>query len=61
MNLTRAQLDAIVDALTVMLPARAPADAQLRQFFRDHPALGARDRAVVADTAYTALRRRRLL
>ena len=35
MNLTRAQLDAIVHALTVVLPARAPADTQLRTFFRE--------------------------
>ncbi len=61
MNLSRALLDAVVQALTVMLPARAPADAQLRQFFRDHRNLGGRDRAFVADTAYTALRRRRML
>ena len=61
MNLTRTQLDAIVDALTVMLPARAPADVQLRQFFREHKNLGQRDRALVADTVYAALRRRRLL
>ena len=61
MSLARAQLDAIVQALTVMLPARAPADAQLRQFFRDNKNLGARDRALVADTVYAALRRRRLL
>jgi 16S rRNA (cytosine967-C5)-methyltransferase len=61
MNLTRAQLDAIVHALAVVLPARAPADTQLRQFFRDNPNLGGRDRALVADTVYAALRRRRLL
>jgi 16S rRNA (cytosine967-C5)-methyltransferase len=61
LNLTRAQLDAIVHALTVMLPARAPADAQLRQFFHDNRNLGQRDRALVADTVYATLRRRRLL
>ena len=61
MNLARAQLDAIVDALTVILTARAPADAQLRAFFREHKALGARDRALVADVVYAALRRRRML
>jgi 16S rRNA (cytosine967-C5)-methyltransferase len=59
--LSRGQLEAIVEALTVILPARAPADAELRQFFRDHRNLGPRDRALVADTVYTALRRRRLL
>ena len=61
MTLTRAQLDAIVHALTVVLPARTPADQALRQFFRDNKSLGARDRALVADTVYAALRRRRLL
>src|SRR5438876_9048837 len=61
MSLGRAQLDAIVHALTVILPARAPADAQLRQFFRDNRNLGQRDRALVADTVYAALRRRRML
>ena len=59
--LSRGQLEAIVEALTVVLPARAPADSQLRQFFRDHRNLGGRDRALVADTVYAALRRRRLL
>jgi len=61
MNLTRLQLDAIIDALTVVLPARTPADAELRRFFREHKSLGGRDRALVADTVYAALRRRRLL
>jgi 16S rRNA (cytosine967-C5)-methyltransferase len=61
MSLTRGQLDAIVHALAVVLPARAPADTQLRQFFRDNPNLGGRDRALVAETVYAALRRRRLL
>jgi len=60
-TLTRPQLDAIVAALTLVLPARAPADQQLREFFRDHKNLGSRDRALVADTVYAALRRRRLL
>ena len=61
MSLGRAQLDAIVHALTIVLPARAPADTQLRQFFRDNKNLGGRDRALIADTVYAALRRRRLL
>ena len=60
-NLTRIQLDAIVHALAVALPARSPADAVLKHFFRDHKALGSRDRALVADTVYAVLRRRRLL
>ncbi len=61
MNLARTQLDAIVHALSVVLPANAPADRLLGQFFRDNKNLGGRDRALVADTVYAALRRRRLL
>jgi len=57
----RAQLEAIVEALTVALPAREPADAVLNRYFREHRNLGQRDRALVADTVYAALRRRRLL
>ncbi|MGZ5666435.1 MAG: RsmB/NOP family class I SAM-dependent RNA methyltransferase [Usitatibacter sp.] len=60
-NLARAQLDAIVHALAAVLPANAPADRQLSQFFRDNKNLGGRDRALVADTVYAALRRRRFL
>ncbi len=61
MAVSRPQLESIVDALTVVLPAREPADAQLHRFFREHRNLGQRDRALVADTVYAALRRRRLL
>ncbi|HEY4997713.1 MAG TPA: SAM-dependent methyltransferase, partial [Usitatibacter sp.] len=61
MNLARTQLDAIVHALSVVLPGTAPADRQLSQFFRDNKSLGSRDRALVADTVYAALRRRRFL
>ena len=61
MNLGRAQLEAIVDALTVILAARTPADAELRRYFREHKNLGSRDRALIAETVYQALRRRRLL
>jgi len=61
MSLARSQLDAIVGALAVVLPARAPADALLREFFHEHRNLGHRDRGLVADTVYAALRRRRLL
>jgi len=61
LNLARAQLDAIVHALAVVLPATAPADRLLSDFFRDNKSLGQRDRALIADTVYAALRRRRLL
>ena len=61
MSLNRAQLEAIVHALSIVLPARMPADQALRQFFQDNRSLGSRDRALVADTVYAVLRRRRLL
>ena len=61
MQIGKPQLDAIVHALTVILPARQPADVALRQFFREHPHFGSKDRALVADTVYAALRRRRYL
>jgi 16S rRNA (cytosine967-C5)-methyltransferase len=59
--LTRPQLDAIVHALAVVLPARSPADVVLKHHFRDNRGLGSRDRALIADTVYSVLRRRRLL
>jgi len=61
MTLSRPQLEAVIEALTVILGARAPADQQLREFFREHRSLGQRDRGLIADTVYMALRRRRLL
>jgi 16S rRNA (cytosine967-C5)-methyltransferase len=61
MQLARAQLEAIVQALTLVLPATSPADSQLSRFFRENRTLGQRDRALIADTVYMALRRRRLL
>ena len=59
--LTRGQFDAIVEALAVVLPGRSPADVVLKHHFRDHRALGSRDRALIADTVYSVLRRRRFL
>ena len=48
-------------ALATVLAPHGPADAKLSAFFRENPALGAKDRAFIADTVYQALRRRRLL
>jgi 16S rRNA (cytosine967-C5)-methyltransferase len=61
MNYTAPQFDALVHALTIVLPLRAPADATLKQYFRDNRNLGGRDRALIADTVYAVLRRRRTL
>jgi 16S rRNA (cytosine967-C5)-methyltransferase len=55
------QINAIVSAVTRIWPGTAPADAVMKQFFREHAELGARDRGLVAETVYAMLRRRRLL
>jgi len=60
-SLSRAQLDGIREALVAVLPSRSPADVVLKFFFRDNRKLGARDRALVADTVYSVLRHRRML
>jgi 16S rRNA (cytosine967-C5)-methyltransferase len=60
-TLTRPQFEAVVHALAVVLPLRSPADAILKRYFRDNRNLGGRDRALIADTVYSVLRRRRLL
>jgi 16S rRNA (cytosine967-C5)-methyltransferase len=44
-----------------VLPLKEPADAVLSGFFQSHQKIGQRDRAVIADSVYAALRRRRLL
>jgi len=59
--LTRGQIDAIVRALALVLPLRSPADVVLKHHFRENRGLGSRDRALIADTVYSVLRRRRLL
>jgi 16S rRNA (cytosine967-C5)-methyltransferase len=61
MALARAQLDAAADALRLALKFDRPADAVLHDFFRARSALGARDRAFVADTVYGVLRRKRTI
>lgn len=55
-ELTPSRLGMVVDALSVVLPLQRPADAVLRSWFREHPQLGARDRALVADTVFATLR-----
>jgi 16S rRNA (cytosine967-C5)-methyltransferase len=59
MAITRAQLEAAVEALALALKFDRPADTVLHEFFRDRRALGSRDRAFVADAVYGVLRRRR--
>ena len=61
MRFSRPLLDACTAAFAAVLPLEEPADAVLSAFFRSHPKIGQRDRAVIADSVYAALRRRRLL
>jgi len=61
MELNAARLDAAVEALRAVLPFSQPADACLRAFFRAHPALGQRDRGVVAELVFACVRHLRLL
>ena len=48
-------------ALEKLLTFSQPADAVLSEFFREHRALGIRERGFIADTAYAVLRRKRFL
>ena len=61
MSFTPAQFNTLVEALTVVLPLTAPADVQLKRFFREHAKLGVRDRALIAETVYAVLRHRRAI
>ena len=56
----RDEPDLLSQALGEALALRLPADAVLRKFFREHPELGRRDRADLADTVFDVLRHRRL-
>ena len=52
------RLDLTVEALRRILPLREPADVALRFFFRDHPKIGRSERAFVAETVFSVLRRK---
>ena len=58
---SKIQLAPVIEALNIILPLGSPADVSLHYFFRDRPQLGSRDRALIAETVYAVLRRRRLL
>jgi 16S rRNA (cytosine967-C5)-methyltransferase len=59
MSITRTQLDAATEALGLALQFDRPADTVLHEFFGARRALGARDRAFIADAVYGVLRRKR--
>ncbi|KAF0814626.1 Ribosomal RNA small subunit methyltransferase B [Andreprevotia sp. IGB-42] len=54
--LNRTQFDATLDVLHQVLPFTAPADVILSRYFRDERQLGARDRAMIAETVFGLLR-----
>ena len=60
-QITPALFNALVEALTIILPLTSPADVGLKYFFREHPKLGHRDRGVIAEAIYAVLRHRRTL
>jgi 16S rRNA (cytosine967-C5)-methyltransferase len=61
MAITRIQLEAAAEALGLALKFDRPADSVLSDFFRARRALGARDRAFVADAVYGVMRRKRTI
>ena len=61
MRFSRPLLDTCAAALAEVLKFTYPADSVLSRFFREHPKVGQRDRATIAETVYTVLRRSRLI
>jgi len=55
-----ALLELATELLRAVLKFDAPADGVVSTFFRKHPALGARERQTLAETAYALLRKRLL-
>lgn len=60
-GVSRPLLVQATQALGAVLCMEHPADAALSRYFREHPTLGQRDRAFVAETIYGVLRRLRWL
>lgn len=61
MRITIGLIDDALSALTSLLDFSYPADAVLSRFFREHKSLGPRERAFIAESVYTVLRRKRSL
>ncbi|HEY3326322.1 MAG TPA: RsmB/NOP family class I SAM-dependent RNA methyltransferase [Novimethylophilus sp.] len=61
MALTKSLFETAVTALTELQEGRGAADARLSAYFRDNRKLGVPDRAFIAESLYTILRRRRFL
>jgi 16S rRNA (cytosine967-C5)-methyltransferase len=56
----KAILDACAELVRLTLKFEHPADATVSRFFRDHRGLGPRERATLAETVYTVLRKKLL-
>ena len=56
----KALLEACADLVAQVLKLEHPADSVVSRFFREHRALGPRERATLAETAYAVLRRKLL-
>lgn len=54
----KALLDACAELVKLTLQLQHPADAVVSRYFREHRNLGPRERATLAETAYTVLRRK---
>ena len=61
MRFNSALLNHTISAATLVLKFDQPADNVLSYYFRNHTQLGMQDRAFVAETIYTLLRRKRSL
>jgi len=61
MRLTPVLLGELEAATATVATLDRPADRKLSAFFRARPKLGQRERGLIAETVYAALRRRRLL
>ena len=57
----KALLDACAELVRLTLTFEHPADAVVSRYFREHRSLGPRERATLAETAYTVLRKKPLL
>ena len=55
-----ALLELATELIHQVLQFQAPADSVVSNFFRQHKALGARERHTLAETTYTVLRQRAL-
>jgi len=56
----KALLDACAELVKLTLQFEHPADSVVSRFFREHRSLGPRERATLAETVYTVLRKKQL-